>query len=445
MNYMQMIPNRTYHKFPYVFIGLVALMMLWISGCVSPHQEFSKLPPGIWRGVLYLDGDIPVVSDKKEISTIQEMPGELPFNFEVVYDNKDTFHIIIHNGTERIRIDEISYGRDKSTAKDTIDIAFSAYDTHIRAIFEERVMEGYWYVNYKPGYRIRFKAFQGDDRRFKQLGNEKALDFSGRYAVKFSPDTEKEYPGVGVFEQQNDKISGTFLTETGDYRYLAGTVTGKKARLSTFDGAHAYLFEFKEKADGEILGEFRSGVHHREGFEGKKDGTASLKSGYELVTIKSSEKLSFVLPNAKGQKTDTRSEPYKGKVKIYEIMGTWCPNCMDATTFLMEIAKEFPEVVITGLAFERYRDSTKALQVLNRYVTSKQIPYEVLLAGYADRKEASALITQIDGIKAYPTLIITDKEDRIQKVFSGFYGPATPEYGEFKTEFKRILHELIQK
>jgi len=43
-----------------------------------------------------------------------------------------------------------------------------------------------------------------------------------------------------LFKQTKNKLTGTFLTTTGDYRYLDGIVTGDSLKLSTFDGAHAY-------------------------------------------------------------------------------------------------------------------------------------------------------------------------------------------------------------
>lgn len=417
-------------------------LVLW--ACVSPHQTFDKLPPGIWRGVLYLDGELIMAVDKKDIAQVSAVPGELPFTFEVKYGTGDSLEILVYNGSERVSLKNIRYGRDKATAKDTVYASFDGYDTYLTAIFEERLMEGYWHVNYRDGYKIKFKAFYGDDRRFRLPFVDDNADFSGRYKVSFSTGTEKEYPAIGDFVQKGNKLYGTFLTETGDYRFLEGNVSGDKASLSCFDGAHAYLFEMKKQGDA-ILGEFRSGNHHRESFEGVKDENASLTNGFNLVKIVQPNGVRFVLPDTKGKTVDTQNDPYKGKVKVYEIMGSWCPNCMDATTFLTEYQKSHPEVMVTALAFERYQDQVKAMAALKTYVDAKKIEYPVLLAGHYDKKTASTLIPQIEGIKAYPTLLLVDQNDRLVKVYSGFYGPATKEHAAFIKELSATIDGINRK
>jgi thiol-disulfide isomerase/thioredoxin len=421
------------------------LIIGFYTGCISPHSTYTKLPPGKWRGVLYLDDKPILPSDKDEITIGEDLTGQLPFIFEVVYDNEEDFHIVIHNGEERIKVDNITYGRDKSTAKDTVIIDFPDYDTKFKAIYEEKVMEGKWIVNYKDNYAIRFKAFQGTDIRFRQMSKATPEDFSGRYDVTFSEGTENAYPGVGIFEQTGEKITGTFLTETGDYRYLDGKVVGNKAYLSAFDGAHAFLFELKKDSKDHIIGEFRSGSLHREPLSGKLNPQAKLKSGYDLVKKVGNPKVVFNLPNHENKMINTAGSEYAGKVKVYEIMGTWCPNCKDATNFLKEFQATNKDVAITALAFERYRDSTKSTAVLAKYVKQNQLNYPILLTGYYDKKEASTKIPSIEKIMAYPTLLIVDKNDQLQKVYTGFNGPATKEYETFKSEFSKIINELKNK
>ena len=136
----------------YLFFGFMTIL----AGCVEPNTTFEKIPPGIWRGVLLLDRQpVQKYGDDRDIVKKFETDSELPFNFEVVYDNDTLFHIVIHNADERIKVTDIKFGRDKATAKDTVVIDFPVYDTQIRAIYEDGVMEGDWIVNYKENYSIK--------------------------------------------------------------------------------------------------------------------------------------------------------------------------------------------------------------------------------------------------------------------------------------------------
>ena len=50
-------------------------------------------------------------------------------------------------------------------------------------------------------------------------------------------------------------VTGTILTDTGDQRYLAGQVHGDELYLSTFDGAHVFLYKAKVTPDGGLAGD----------------------------------------------------------------------------------------------------------------------------------------------------------------------------------------------
>lgn len=75
---------------------------------------------------------------------------------------------------------------------------------------------------------------------------------------------------IGEFVQVENNLTGTFLTESGDYRYLDGTVQANKLYLSCFDGAHAFLFEGKIEADNTINGIFYSGKNYKATWSSKK-------------------------------------------------------------------------------------------------------------------------------------------------------------------------------
>jgi hypothetical protein len=56
-------------------------------------------------------------------------------------------------------------------------------------------------------------------------------------------------------------VNGTFLTETGDYRYLEGMMHNGKLYLSCFDGSHAFLFIAENNGTEITKGDFYSGLH----------------------------------------------------------------------------------------------------------------------------------------------------------------------------------------
>jgi thiol-disulfide isomerase/thioredoxin len=403
-----------------------------LSACVEPNLTYSKLPPGIWRGVLYLNEAI-IPSDKEEITKKNDFSGELPFNFEVKYDNDTTFYIELINDTERIKTNDIEFYLADNGKKDSLVITFKEFDTRIEARHEEGVIEGYWIVNYRENYKIKFKAKYGLDYLFEPNNKPITVDYTGRWKILFEPGTPSEYPGIADLKQKDGKISGTIETETGDYRYLEGNVYGEKAMLSVFDGSHAFLVELKILNGQELTGQFRSSKHYIAPITGMRSDTATLADGYTLSKATSINAIEFVYPNDQGKKISLKDNAYNNKVKVLEIMGTWCPNCKDATLYLKTLKNnpDFANVEIISLAYERYRDSTKSQTMLQTYKQKLSLPWEIVLAGYYDKKEASAKVGFIDKIMAYPTLVVVGKDNVVKHVFTGFYGPATRSHKTF--------------
>ena len=102
-------------------------------------------------------------------------------------------------------------------------------------------------------------------------------DVAGRWAVDFEQDEE---PAVAVFRQDGRNLAGTFLTATGDYRYLAGTLSGDRLRLSCFDGAHAFLFDARLRDDGSLRGDFWSRDSWHDTWTARRDPQATLADGF---------------------------------------------------------------------------------------------------------------------------------------------------------------------
>lgn len=419
---------------------LYFIIILLFASCIEPPISYTKLPPGEWRAILKLsDPEFgpSVTEDDKLLEFI-----ELPFNLDVSYSD-DQMEIFLLNGDERIKVEKVHYGRDPRTAKDTLRLEFTAFDTYIDAFYEENFIEGYWIVSYKDKYKIPFIAEYGKSHRFETDPNEDNVDIDGNWDVTFEFDDKDEaYPATAVFSQNDKEVTGTFMTETGDYRYLQGNVDGKKLKLSVFDAAHAFLFEASLLNDT-LYGEFRSGKHYKSNWMAVRSDENNLRDPYAMTQATKEIIEEFQYPDFNGQLVSLSDDQYSGKVKLINIMGTWCPNCRDEIRFLQEVNRQYPDVAIISLAFEKYKEESKAYPMLKKYAEALDIDWPLLYGGQANKKLNSEQIQFVDKIYSYPTLLMLNDKNEIIHIHTGFYGPATPEHQTFVDDFYLKLNRLI--
>ena len=418
------------------------ILVLSSLSCIKLGEHYTGIPPGIWRGVL-------VLSDESEVFD-EKTKGELPFNFEVIYVNPDSFYIVLHNGEERIVVNDISMGVNRRTARDTIRIDFPVYDSHIEAQCEEDAIEGWWVVHNRKDYRIKFKALHGQSYRFFQTLVPPAANLTGKWDCRFAIETESPSRAIGEFVQEGNHITGTFLSATGDDRFLEGVVNGDRLHLSVFDGSHAYLYEAKILPEGQLAGIYRSGNHYKTYWEGNRsDSLDAIELGdpLSLTQMKDDAPFTLSLPDTKGNIIDLSKGDYAGKPKIVQIMGTWCPNCRDETTFLLDYLKQHPDpgFELLGIAFERHTDTTKALAAIETYRQKLSIPYPIVYGGSNDKNKAAETLPMLNKVVAFPTLIFLDKDNQVVAIHTGFSGPATSGYDAFKEEFNQLVSKLVTR
>ena len=422
---------------------------IFLTGCIQVNNSFDKLPPGVWRATLDLSQKEVAIDDEAvENRAFEEVSnGELPFNLEIEYNEDGSMTGYILNGDEKMETKDIQFGRMKYRPVDTFQINFPVYDTYIKGTFQERFMKGKWVINYKENYEIPFIAEYGRDFRFTNLKKEPALDLTGKWEVQFSLEDDP-YPAVGEFVQTGNNLKGTFLTETGDYRFLEGTIQGNKLYLSCFDGSHAFLFEGKILEDQSILGSFKSGKHYTTTWSAKRNDGVELGDPYQLTYLKEGyDKFNFSFPDTEGNAVSLSDEKYKNKVVLVQILGTWCPNCRDETNFLVDYLKSNPNenLEVIGISYERYKDPEKSAAVIKRYRENIGIPYPILYGGYFNKSQASETLPMLNKIISYPTMIFIDKKGEVRKIHTGFAGPATSEYQDYKKEFKGFLEQLLSE
>ena len=396
---------------------LVILILFSVLSCQNNDTEFLTF--GNYRGELK-------VSDTQK----------LPFAFNV----KDANTLEIYNADEVITVDEITYKND------SVYIKLPVFEGLLIAKIKDQTLNGRFVVEEK-GREQAFTAYKSQTRFDNTAKAEKNI--TGEWETVFSPNTEADkYVAKGIFKQKENKVTGTFLTETGDYRYLEGVINGDQLQLSTFDGAHAFLFT-GTVTDSTISGQFYSGNHWKEPFFAKRNANYQLASANNLTYLKDGyDTLAFSFPDADGKLVSLTDDRFKNKVVVVQIMGTWCPNCLDESKFYTQYynANKDKDVQFVALAFEYAKTEAKAFSFINRLKDRLDITYPILLAqtGSTSKSEANQKLPMLNHVLSYPTSIFIDKTGKVRKIHTGFNGPATGEkYTEFKTEFNAFMTMLL--
>lgn len=267
----------------------------------------------------------------------------------------------------------------------------------------------------------------------------------------FSPDSDQGiYFAKGIFEQDGQKVTGTFRTKIGDYRYLEGIMNGNELKMSAFDGAHAFLFVATVN-DNKLNGVFYSGNNWRAFFEGKQNDDYELPDATTLTKMRDdNEPFAFSFPDENGHIVSLTDKQFQDKVVVVQLMGTWCPNCLDESVFFSEFSKLNSEkdVEFVALAFETAKTDSLAFAGIKRLKDRLGIDYPILLAqhGTTDKIEAQKKLPMLTQVVSYPTTIFIDKKGKVRRIHTGFNGPATGEkYMEFKNEFTVFVNELLKE
>ncbi|KAA2217035.1 TlpA disulfide reductase family protein [Maribacter flavus] len=404
--------------------AFIPILLMLLSGCANSEKK-SRPKEGIWQAKLE-------VKDKQI----------LPFNFELTANAGETIQMKILNGDETILVDEIL------VEGDSILIKAPVFEGYISAKIDSESMDGVFVIESLDRV-VPFEAEFGIEERFSNV-NSNTTDATGIWETEFSPGTDDSYMGKGIFSQKNGIVSGTFRTTTGDYRFLEGVMDKDSLKVSAFDGAHAFLFQAKV-TDSTMNGIFYSGNHFKEPFMAVRNENYELPSPDSLTFIKEGyDKFDFSFPNLKGEMVSLSNPSYENKVVIVQLMGSWCPNCLDESKFLVEYLKNHTtgDLAVLALAFEQAKTKERALQSIQRLKDRIGISYPILLAQYGsyDKEKAQQKLPMLNHVLSYPTTIFVDKKGNVRKIHTGFNGPATGDkYEEFKVEFDSFIKELLSE
>lgn len=418
----------------------------YISGMISSCIKKVFLLAGLL--IFILSTFAQTTLPKNWRATLVRQDGNLVvFNLVRGLEKGKTILYVV-NASEKIKITAVT------VTNDSINFSMPAFESAFKT---KRNADGSLRGIWSKGtggitQEWNFYAYPNQPYRFKKNQGKAKHNITGKWDVNITRPNGTIRKAVAIFKQQNDQLTGTFLTPSGDYRYLEGIVTGDSLKLSTFDGAHAYTFYAKIKDAYSIADAvFYSGFGGKETWTAVKNDKIPLPAQDSPTQLQEGEtQLNFTFNDLDGKPVSINDERFKNKVVIIQIMGSWCPNCLDETKFLSEYYNKNKDrdIEIIALAYEYSADWERSVKSLRKFQTLFDVQYPILITGViaADDEKTEKTLPQLTPIRSFPTTIFIDKNKKVQKINATFYGPGTGSYFEaYKKEFNALVEGLLSK
>lgn len=382
-----------------------------------------------------LSGTKRIIDDGKWRFEMKSTYATIPFVIQFKFLGKKLTATLL-NGKELIPLSGIE------VKKDTIKIPLQHYESalELNVLNKETLRGEFVRYNKNPEIRMPVDGKKGSER-YSGTYDKPRAQFDGEWAVTLTEEDGKEAKGVVLFEQKGNKLNGTIMSPTGDYRYFEGFVSGELFEAASFDGVYNYVFKGRvenNSIEGSILANWMTKV------KGVKDARAALPDPYAQTQL---DKLSFTFPDINGKKVSLSDPKFKGKPVLVSFYGTWCPNCVDEMNYLIPWYKENNKrgVEIVALAFERSLTQPEARMQLTKVVKKTKIPFTVLLAGSTPEDKPMDKIPGLKNFISFPTMVFLNKNHEVKKIHAGFTGPSTGKfYEEWKKEFNHEVDELLK-
>ncbi|MBB6271733.1 thiol-disulfide isomerase/thioredoxin [Pedobacter cryoconitis] len=377
-------------------------------------------------------------------ASLQRKDGHhLPFEMDIQQKNGITTCYIL-NSTERIKTEDPVYSGD------SVLIKMPVFESYFKIkIINKDSLNGIWVTKGESkDIILPFAASAGEGRfPYRKTNNPKQVQ--GKWSIEFTRANKTKRPAIGEIVQKGSSLSGSVLTPAGDYRYLDGVVSGDSLFLSTFDGSHALLLTAKIKGDS-LSGYFYAGQSGLETWTAVKKADVVLTPAVTAIKEDSDGKLDFTFKDLKGKPVSLQDERFKGKVVILQLMGSWCPNCMDETAFLSKyyLKNKDRGVEIIALAYELSTDEERSKKSLQKFQTQFNVQYTMLNTGATagDPQRTEKTLPQLTAIKVFPTTIILDKNGKISDINTAFYGPGAGDYHlKYKENFEKKINNLLDQ
>jgi thiol-disulfide isomerase/thioredoxin len=398
--------------------------VLMLAGCTQKPDAVEFNPDSLndsWRGTLALNDST-----------------TLPFIFNIANGQGNT-HTILFNGVEKIMLATEYFGSDSAV------MDFPVYQSRIVATFTDSTMTGYFEKTDSKDYRVAFSAKRGIEER-EQSDIAPCCPLAPRWQVAFVSEG-KQTPAIGEFKLFSSRVRGSFLTESGDYRFLEGNLLGQDFTLYGFDGGYLQVFKAKLFGGDSIKGHYYSGLTGYKTWVATPSETFQLANPEEITKLKPGlDSIAFNYPGIDGNPVVYNPARYAGKVVILQITGSWCPNCKDQGAFLQQLQNNMPDqMVLLGIAFERMGTLEASIAAAKKSKDDLGLSFPVGIAQYSSEQVALEVFPFLENIRGYPTLIIIDKKGVVRKTYTGFSGPGTSKYEEETNRIVRLVQDLANE
>ncbi len=403
----------------------LALLLVATAACSPPASPPDNRPVGLWRG------------------EINHFGKTLPFNFEIRASGDD-LAVDYLNGPERLPVETVSW-----TEAGELLLDFPSYSSGLAAQVDGDNMQGQIRLQRRSKlHQLDFVARRGPAHRFFAEPTDEYQDFSGRWQVEiYVPAFDFRQPAVALFEQAGAAVSGTVMTEVGDYRFLAGEARGDTLYLSAFDGGGTQRWQATMDADGSLRGEFDSVTYQAAQWTATRNADYRLRDPQTLTALKPGyDSIDFTFPNLEGQPVSLSDERFAGQVVLVVLGGSWCPTCHDEAEFMgpFYAARAEQGLEVVYLMFEYSDQLDEVADQLRAYRDRYDIRHPILFAGDAAREGRNSLLPMLNNIMAFPTTIFVDRRGKVRRIHTAFPGPATgQEHLDYTREFAAFVDLLL--
>jgi len=405
---------------------IITIALMALASCTKKNE----MKQGPWLGVIQLNP--------------QDRSMDLPFNMNYSVNEAGEMQLVLTNADEMIIISEIAKNGDTLIIKPPI------FTSVIVAVLRNDSLVGKYYPKgIENGNAYKFYAVHGITDRFPWYTEKASFDITGRWKVIENPGTNDSTVMVGEFKQIGDRVLGTFLSTSGDYRYLEGKVSGNKFYFSKVDGAQTFIFTADIKDQNTMEnGRFMANPKYSSTWKAVRDDKIELPAGDQIVHLKKGiSTFDFAGIDMNGQKVTSKDARFEGKVLAVLAGGSWCPNCLDEARLFRELYTKYKdkgfEVIALNFEDKTFELSKKKMQ---RFIGQTGANYTFLYASPRDRTKRDSVLYPIEGQMAFPTGMFIDRLGHIRKVETGFSGPGTGEhYTKFVDETTKLIELLLSE